>query len=135
MPTKFFDSFLNGKVYTTLHLPSTQHVKLYFHVHFVNYVRHKKGPNSTIIPPLLIFLWRTFMSDAKIFAWTILLFILVFIKFTLFSPIWLIYGFCKHIRKYGFSNLDALLRASFAALGKMWRKHVFFWLDEEKKGT
>lgn len=71
------------------------------------------------------------MSDAKIWVWTALLFVFVVIKFTLFSPIWLIYATYRYIDQNGLDGIGGHFVAAFRALGGMWRKYVFFWLDEE----
>ena len=72
------------------------------------------------------------MSDAKIWIGTIILFVFVFIKFTIFSPIWLILATSRHISLHGLDGLGRHFEIVFSALGQMWRKYVFFWLDEDQ---
>lgn len=45
------------------------------------------------------------MFDAKIWVWTALLFVFVVIKFTLLSPIWLIYATYRYIDQNGLEGI------------------------------
>lgn len=67
------------------------------------------------------------MNEIKIWAFIALLFPFVVVKFTLFSIITLVYGLIRHIKLRGFTDLDVHFRCTFAALGQLWHKYVFFW--------
>lgn len=70
------------------------------------------------------------MNSVKLWTWAAMLFVFVVIKFSFFTLIWIPYGIARHISQHGFRNIDCCLRASLISVGRMWRKYVFFWLDE-----